>query len=423
MKQLIENIFKLLTIGLAFQASLPAAAKEKSAKQTADESHAKASASHADFLDRLMAGETIQYTYDLETGHRIETTEKKPESLATNDDPELHRLISKVGIVYTDDYHDTGISHERYEKVFWQMVKKIRDNLPYAANTEVLKKVLRQSKQDPKDPGHCILITSPSLMKNMRGAYDFETDRIRIVWDPDMTDTELRQILQNEYSHASMCAARRTEVGNNSACTLHPTPMALHKTILDGFDKIETYRKNFFKYLDKKQLNKKTQPSKKLDTFLKEVASYEPFEGHLKVSTKAHQNILKSSGVEKRSDGRIYIPKDTMINGKPIQEECLSRPIKVDKDTMDYRITWAVGDTLEAKAKAFFIDMAQSYGRYRSGYNAFFQTSEAHKVAEMASDIEMLTSNLKHFFFQKFCSMLSDFHSVDDYCERPTVKV
>ena len=327
--------------------------------------------------------------------------------------PDLKKLIAETGIHYVEqDLESAGVTTEEFVKVFWKMVPMIRKNLIYAANPDVLKKVLSH-------PDHKIIIKPPTLMGDrVRGAYDSKHDVVYVVWDPRMTDAKLRSTLVDEYSTAATCAERRPRVGSSTECMYYPDSHKLNAALKEGYEKIDTYQKNFFNYLKNKISNADVKPNSYLKNFLSKMACYEPEVSEYRLTNEEHRKVLQQAGVKQREDGRLYVPAGTEVSGRSSAMELLADVI-VREGGIIYEATYAMDESPKQKLRHFLVLWRKCLCLTDRIVIRNFMPVVFKGVLPKKLVLSLSFTVKIYNFFKTFCNLYSEFHHVEDYCDRP----
>lgn len=322
-----------------------------------------------------------------------------------NDKNLLNLVKQKLVINYDPDHHkDYGVSKEKYTAVCIKMTESIQLNLPYSINTEVLKKMLAKQRLT-------INIMSRKKLEGETASYSYSIHTMNIAWDEHFSEERLRQSLQNEMHHATICAENG---GKTESCLIMPKPEELNKIIEEGYKKINEYKKWF----------DSGKPNKEIENLSTKITAYEPAIWSVTLKKSDHEKLLSQPGVNVLADGRLFIPKGAFpADMSTFRQNDFYATLIKKSDKIVYEISFAKDNRVDAKVRALFLDTELRRVQYKQNhYGEFFNKNMANKVAEYASDVEMLPPALKQLFFPEFCKMFSEFHHVKEYCERPVIE-
>lgn len=327
---------------------------------------------------------------------------------------QLASQISKIPILFVtnEDKSALKVTDKFYSSIYDSMEKRIRRLLPYAMNNEVLARTLNS-------PGFKIYIRSPTQMQSF-GKYHEGANCIALQWNPDLTDAQLLNYLSNECSHFASCEAMRAKTGNTPACLILSNHAEIKKAYNLDMKKVWQYQKMYKDYLSSDLTN---PPSSELQELLNAFSDYQAFRFPLYLTVSRHQQIIRSSSTKKLSDGRLMLPKGTIVDTGPIDFDVYVDHVQTYSDMVCYSVNFAKDNSLFSKVAAFFNFIQSREREYFSGhYNEYQNKDEDFVLAEKLSDVEMFTPSVQNFFFKRVCTELSRFYKVEQYCSRPTMK-
>lgn len=352
-------------------------------------------------------------------------------------DPMLVQLVQELDVRMEKKYSSKppiGLSSQAYVESCQELAIRIQRHIPYAINSEVLKRIL-------SDSSFSIRIETAEVMFQRygdgsddappRGVFEYISNTLIITWSDNVSDRELLQVLSNELNHAGVYAAQGNKQGAERV--LLSNGQDLVNVMEKGFQEIKRYQAIFEKYIASNSIF--TVMPAELKALSKVLENYVPFAPfNARFSMAQHNGLLRQLKAEQKTTGivrsqekigRLLTPPG-IFPAEIIKdaERCVRfNPKYSKKDSyMFYKLSFPLGGSSLAKMKYFFLDM-RLMELMTSSYTETGAFSKTHGIssfaAEIASNIEMLLPAVKEFFFKGFCEKFSELHQVDNYCTRP----